>query len=109
MSTALPKLVADYFAAENRGDTEALLQCFIDHALVRDEGRTIEGAGAIKQWMLDAKKKYQHTAEPIETVERDGKTVVIAKVSGNFPNSPVNLEHIFGFEGDKIASLEIRS
>jgi hypothetical protein len=27
---------------------------------------------------------------------------------GNSPNSPVNLEHIFRLEGDKIASLEIR-
>jgi hypothetical protein len=28
--------------------------------------------------------------------------------SGDVPNSPFNLEHIFGREGDKIASLEIR-
>ena len=27
--------------------------------------------------------------------------------SGNFPNSPVNLEHIFQLRGGKIASLEI--
>lgn len=108
MSTALPKLVAHYFAAEKREDTEALARCFSDHAVVRDEGRTIEGGAAIKQWMVDAKKKHQHTAEPLETVERDGKTVVIARVSGNFPGSPVNLEHIFGLAGDKIASLEIR-
>jgi hypothetical protein len=40
--------------------------------------------------------------------ERDGRIVVIATVSGNFPNSPLNLEHIFLLEGDKIASLEIR-
>jgi len=46
--------------------------------------------------------------EPISAVERDGKTVVTGKVSGNVPNSPVNLEHIFRLEGDKIASLESR-
>ena len=46
--------------------------------------------------------------EPIAVVQRDGKTVVTAKVAGSFPNSPVNLDHIFGIEGDRISSLEIR-
>lgn len=46
--------------------------------------------------------------EPIEVVQRGGKTIVTARVSGNFPGSPVNLDHIFGIEGDRIASLEIR-
>ena len=107
MSLVLPKPVAAYFAAENRDDTEALVRCFVDHAVVKDEGRTIEGLTAIKQWHVEAKKKYHHTVQPIDAVERDGKTVVIGKVSGNFPNSPVTLDYIFGLEGEKIASLEI--
>jgi hypothetical protein len=49
-----------------------------------------------------------HTVEPLSAVERNGNTVVTGKVSGNFPNSPVTLEHSFRLEGDKIASLEIR-
>lgn len=49
--------MADYFAAENRGDTASLGACFTDHAVVRDEGQTIEGLAAIKQWMGGAKKK----------------------------------------------------
>jgi hypothetical protein len=53
-------------------------------------------------------KAYHHTVEPIGVVEREGTTVVTGKVSGNFPGSPVNLEHIFRLKGDKIASLEIR-
>ena len=48
------------------------------------------------------------TAGTLTVEERDGKTVVIGKVSGDFPNSPVQLQHIFGLEGDKIVSLEIR-
>jgi hypothetical protein len=107
MSIDLPDLLANYFAAENRSDIDALGACFADHAVVRDEGRNIEGVSAIKQWMRDAKNKYQHTAEPIKIVKRDGKTVVTATVSGTFPNSPVTLDHIFGIEGDRIASLEI--
>jgi len=107
MSLVLPKPIAAYFAAENSDDTEALLQCFAEHAVVRDEGQTIEGLAAIKQWHVEAKKKYHHTVQPIDAVERDGKTVVLGKVSGNFPNSPVTLDYIFGLEGEKIASLEI--
>lgn len=30
--------------------------------------------------MAEAKKKYQHTVEPMEAVEREGKTVVVARV-----------------------------
>jgi ketosteroid isomerase-like protein len=108
MSVDLPDVLAAFFAAENRGDTESLGACFADHAVVRDEGRTFEGVPAIKQWMRDAKTKYQHTVEPIEVGKRDGKTVVTANVAGRFPGSPVKLDHVFGIEGDKIASLEIR-
>jgi hypothetical protein len=42
--------------------------------------------------------------------DRFGESAVqaLAEVSGDFPGSPVNLEHIFRLDGDKIASLEIR-
>ena len=107
MPIMLPKPIAGYFAAENADDPEALALCFIDRAVVRDEGKTFEGVAAIKQWNIDAKKKYHHTVEPLDIVERDGKTVVIGKVSGDFPGSPINLEHIFELQGEEIASLEI--
>ena len=48
MSIDLPTPIAVYIAAENRGDTEAMAQCFAEHAAVRDEGQTIEGLAAIK-------------------------------------------------------------
>ena len=108
MSIALPKPVAGYFAAENADDADALARCFVEDAVVLDEGRAIKGIAAIKQWNVESKKKYHHKVVPLKAVERDCKTVVIGKVSGNFPNSPIDLEHIFQLEGDRIASLEIR-
>jgi SnoaL-like protein len=108
MKIAMPEPVAAYFAAESRGDAGALAQCFVGHGVVRDEGGTFRGVAAIERWNAAARKKYQHTVEPLSVFERDGKTVVIGKVSGNFPGSPVNLQHIFGLEGRKIGSLEIR-
>ena len=39
--------------------------------------------------------------------EKDGKTVVTSRLTGNFPGSPVDLRFFFELEGEKIASLEI--
>jgi|ERR1700686_1363666 len=109
MSIELPAPIVTYIAAENRGDAEALSQCFAEHAVVRDEGQTIEGLAAIKRWMAETKKKYQHTIEPLVSAQKDDKTIVTNRLSGNFPGSPIELQFIFGLDGNKIASLEIRS
>jgi SnoaL-like domain len=108
MSVQLPKSVDSYLVSENTNDIEALSACFTADAIVRDEGRTIEGLAAIKEWKVASKKKYQHTVEVIDTAEKDGKTIVTARVAGNFSGSPVKLQYIFGLDGDRIASLEIR-
>jgi len=108
MPSAMPTPIVSYFAAERAQDPEALARCFTEKGVVRDEGGRFEGAAAIRQWNAEARERYHHTVEPISAGERDGRIVVIATVSGNFPNSPLNLEHIFLLEGDKIASLEIR-
>jgi ketosteroid isomerase-like protein len=105
----LPAPIAIYVAAENRGDTEALAQCFAEDAVVQDEGKTIEGLAAIKQWKAETKKKYQHTIQPLTSVQKDGKTIVTNRLTGNFPGSPIELEFVFTLDGNKIASLEIRS
>ncbi len=109
MSVDLLTPIAIYFAAENRGDTDALTRCFAEHAVVRDEGQTIEGLAAIKQWMVETKRKYQHSVEPLASTQKDDKTIVTNRLTGNFPGSPIDLQFIFRLEGDKITSLEIRS
>jgi SnoaL-like protein len=96
-----------YVKIENSGDAEALSQCFASNATVRDEGGTYQGLAAIKQWKAETKKKYGHTVAPLAIADRDGKTVLKAKLTGNFPGSPVTLEFSFVLEGGKIASLEI--
>jgi len=86
-----------------------MAQCFAEGAVVRDEGNTIKGLDAIKQWKAETKKKYQHGIEPLASVQKDGKTIVTNRLTGNFPGSPIVLQFIFKLDGDKIASLEIRS
>lgn len=106
MSLHLPKPIAAYFTAD-RTDSEAVAACFIDNAIVKDEGHTYQGLAAIQQWKTDSSKKYTYTSEPLATEEKDGKTVVTSRLTGNFPGSPVDLRFFFGLEGNKIASLEI--
>ena len=105
----LPTPIAIYIAAENSGDAEALSNCFAKDAVVRDEGKTIEGLAAIKQWKAETKKKYQHTIEPLAFVQKDNKTIVTNRLTGNFPGSPIELEFVFTLDGNKIVSLEILS
>jgi hypothetical protein len=100
--------IKTYFASENANDVGNLDRCFAAGAIVRDEGQTIKGIAAIKAWWSETRERYHHTIEPLSVTARDGKTVVTAKVSGNFPGSPVNLDHVFELHGNQIVSLEIR-
>jgi hypothetical protein len=106
MQLDLPKPIAAYFTAD-KGDSEAVSQCFADSAVVTDEGQTYHGGAAIKQWKEEASTKYQYTSEPLACEYKDGRFVVTSRLTGNFPGSPVNLRFFFGLEGDKIVSLEI--
>jgi len=109
MDVDLPVPIAIYLAAENQGHAEIVAQCFTRRAVVRDEGKTIEGLAAIRQWDAETKRKYQHTIEPLTSAQKDGKTIVTNRLTGNFPGSPIELDFVFVLDGDKIASLEILS
>ena len=107
MSLDLPKPIAKFFSAQERGDYQLLTLCFAADASVRDEGRTFKGRPAIVQWMADAKQKYGHTAEPLAITWRDGKLIVATRLTGAFPGSPIEVTHTFVLEGENIAELEI--
>ena len=107
MSLHLPLPIERYVTIENSGDIDALSECFAANATVRDEGHSYEGLAAIKAWKTDTKKKYNHAILPLEVGHRDGKTILKAKLTGDFPGSPVTLEFSFVLEDGKIASLQI--
>lgn len=108
MPRQLPTPIDTYFKAENAADTAILADCFANDAVVRDESKVITGLAAITAWKIASKQKYQHRVEPLDVSEQDGKTVVTARVAGNFPGSPVDLHFVFRLVGDKITGLEIR-
>ena len=90
MSIELPAPIAGYFAAENSDDAEALTACFSPDAVVRDEGRRIQGIAAIKTWKREGKAKYQHKI-----------TVIAADETGE-------LAFAFVLKDGMIAALEVR-
>ena len=108
MNTKLPQPIADYFQAANSHNTNAVVAVFANDALVTDEGKQYRGT-AIKEWSNKVNKEYKPTAEATDVAEIGDKTVVTAKVSGNFPGSPVQLRYNFALKGDKIATLLIEA
>jgi len=109
MSTKLPVPVAVFFAAESRNDAEALSQAFAEDGVVLDEGHVIQGLAAIRHWLAETRKKYEHTVEPLESAMNDDETIVTCRLSGSFPGSPIKVRFIFKLDGNAITSLEIRS
>jgi len=108
MSINLPRPIAAYFAAQNAGDAGALAQCFANDGVVHDEGGSFIGRAAIERWNAAARTKYHHTVVPLSATDGDGAIVVLCRVAGEFPGSPVELQHVFRLDDETIGSLEIR-
>ena len=106
-ATKLAQPVADYIAAANAHDIDAVAACFSRTATVHDEKRERRGITAIREWAVEVSEKYRPTVEVLGVAERDGRTVVTARVSGNFSGSPVELRYAFTVTGGKIDRLEI--
>jgi hypothetical protein len=107
MSIFLPPPIDRYVKTENSGEVETLAECFAPNAVVRDENHTYEGLASIKRWKMETKKKYKHSIVPLDVAHRDGKTVLKAELSGDFPGSPITLGFNFVLERGRIVLLEI--
>jgi hypothetical protein len=86
----LPKPVAEYFAAERAGDAEALARCFVEDGVVRRR-RDIYRYRRDSAMERNARAKYHHTVEPLSVTNQDGAIIVVGRVAGTFPGSPLDL------------------
>lgn len=105
--TTLSGPVANYIAAANAQDVDAVAANFSEAAVVRDEGQSRQGIAAIRQWATEVGKKYHPTVEVLDVAQTDGRTVLSVRVAGDFPGSPINLHYVFALTGGKIERLEI--
>ena len=109
MSINLPGVIDAYFNADNKGNAQAISECFTQDAEVVDEGNTYTGRNAIRQWMVNASTEYTYTVEPFALAEEGGRAVITSHLVGSFPGSPVDLRYFFTLKDGMIAKLEIVS
>lgn len=107
MPLELHPAIAAYFNASNAHDPKTLLAAFAPDAVVVDEQTERRGHEAIRQWEQEAHDKYHPLAEPRAVVDTGGEVVVTARVSGDFPGSPLDLAYTFRLVDGLVARLEI--
>lgn len=107
MNIQLPDPITTYFQVSNGAEISVLAQCFTENAVVNDEGHTYQGHEAIQAWQQEARRKYACSVEPLDFTKQDSSVKVCARVTGNFPGSPVQLEHLFRLVDGRIEFLEI--
>ena len=108
MPTTLPPPIAAYLHAANARDADAIASCFAEDAVVIDERREMRGIAAIRAWREETFKRYRVTVDVVGAEVSADRTIVTARVAGDFSGSPVELRYDFRLAGGRIAALEIR-
>jgi ketosteroid isomerase-like protein len=109
MSRTVPTPIAHYFDAANAHDAERASSSFAADAIVHDEGRDHIGRPAIRAWVQDTIDRYATQVEIESASESPDATLVVAKVSGTFPGSPIRLRFVFQVVDDAVSRLDIKS
>ena len=105
----LAPVIQSYISASNAHDVEAIVACFAEDAVVRDENAIQQGKIAIRRWAMETIEKYKFQFKPLSADEREAETILSVEVSGSFPGSPVTLDYHLTIANDKIQSLIIDS
>lgn len=107
----LPSAVAAYVRATNAGDLDALLETFVDDALVNDQLVDYWGKGAIAAWATHDIIGERLTLEVVKIVQHYGHSIVTAHVDGLFDKrglpDPLVLAFYFSSHDEKIVQLII--
>jgi hypothetical protein len=112
MTIELPTVIAEYLAASDRGDIDAVVACFTEDAVVFDEDEERRGHARIRQWRANVASIYQYTVEvlgaaALGTVDGFERHDVYTHLEGNFPGGKVDLTDRFGLRDGRIGSLQI--
>ena len=75
---------------------------------MHDENQEYEGLEAIRSWKAQSTAKYRYTVEPLRAAVTERNVKLHARLTGDFPGSPAELDYTFVLADGKIASLDIR-
>jgi ketosteroid isomerase-like protein len=89
MQIIIPHAISAYVQATNERDNDAFGDLFTEDAIVHDEGQEYRGVVAIRKWLTSTVEKYQFTLTPIGLSQEGTETILNAKLSGDFPGSPL--------------------
>ncbi len=104
-------VVAEYVAAVNAFDEDAVVATFADDAMVNDVRREFWGKDAIRDWVREEIVGDRVTVEPIDVVEHHGQTIVRGRYDGEYDKTNLPDELIltsyFTVEDGRIVTLII--
>ncbi len=103
----LPDILTAYFAASNAHDADAVAATFSPDGHVHDEDHDHRGRAAIAAWARDTFARYAMTTEALSADAAGNIQTVIARVTGTFPGSPLDLHYRFTLGATGIDTLEI--
>lgn len=107
MAPALPKLIADFVAANARLDLDGMLKPFAVDAVLSDNGRRHEGRAELRALFENDVIAVKAVFTP-DTVRHEGRDVVVeGPAHGDFKGSPIRFTYRFTLGTDAIESLEI--
>jgi predicted transcriptional regulator len=77
-------VLADYVAAVNSFDEDAIVATFADDALVNDVRREFWGTDAIRRWVREEIVGDRVTIEPTEVVDHHGQSIMRGRYDGDY-------------------------
>jgi hypothetical protein len=80
----LDGVVADYVAAVNAFDEDAVVATFADDALVNDVRREFWAKDAIRGWVRAEIVGDRVTVDPIDVIEHHGQTILRGRYDGEY-------------------------
>jgi hypothetical protein len=83
-TTTLAPVLADYIAAVNAFDEDAIAATFSDDALVNDVHREFWGREAIRRWAARELVGDRVTVEVTEVIDHYGDTIVRGRYDGDY-------------------------
>lgn len=103
----LPPAIASYFEGADAHDADRASSLFAEDAIVHDDHKEHVGRAAIRGWVQSDCDRYAMRLAVEDIAGSSDATVVLARVSGTFPGSPIMLRFAFQLANGLIARLDV--